>query len=295
MHRDNYAKISLNDFESESSLNQGIKNFIISEDRTNIQNYPFDFQYPHIVEGIAFAICVKGTGRIKINLKEYKIEPNSIMIILPNYILELIEQSEDLLIEFLFFSFDFISDLKLITDIGLALKIEQMVYLKISEEETLDLLEFHAFIVKQYRKTEHIYREKIAKSLLHTLIYEVLQLLHDEKIGNDDEVLTRKEKHLQNFVKLLFEYHMKERGIAFYADKLFVTPKYLSQVIKETSGKSIQEWIDEMVIMAAKALLKSSNMTVSQIAEEMGFANPSFFGSYFRKRTGMTPVQYRES
>lgn len=294
MNKKNYAKISIDDLEEQSPI-LGIKNFIISENKVNVQDYPFDFRYPHIVEGIAFTICVKGTGRLKINLKEFQVEANSIITILPNYIIEILEQSDDLLIEFLFFSFDFVSDLKLITEIELFEKIEEKAYLKISEDDANNLLEFHAFIVKQYKKTNHLYREKIAKNLLYTLIYEVLQLYYDEKIGNDDETLTRKEKHLHYFIKLLFKHHIQERSIAFYAGKMFITPKYLSQVIYETSGKNIQQWIDEMVVMAAKALLKSSNMTVSQISEEMNFANPSFFGSYFRKRTGMTPVQYRES
>ncbi len=291
MYKENYAKISLDDFEDEAS-NLGIKNFLISEDRTNIQDYPFDFRYPHIMEGIAFAICVKGTGRVKINLREYKIEPCTIIIILPNFIIELIEQNEDLIIEFLLFSFDFISDIKLITDIDIPKKIEQMACLKISEEDTADLLEFHAFIVKRYKKTNFLYREEIAKNLLQTLIYEVLQLYQDKKI--EYKVLTRKEKYLQTFVSLLFEYHMRERSVYFYADKMFITPKYLSKIVKDASGLHIQQWIDDMVIMAAKALLKSSNMTILQISEEMNFANPSFFGTYFRKRVGITPLQYRK-
>jgi AraC-like DNA-binding protein len=294
MNRGNYPKISLEDIEGQS-LTLGIKNFIISENKINIHDYPFDFRYPHIVEGIAFAICAKGTGRIKINLKEFQIEANAIITILPNYIVEILEQSDDLLIEFLFFSFDFVSDLKLITETELFENIEEKAYLKINEDEANNLLEFHAFIVKQYKKTNHLYREKIAKNLLYTLIYEVLQLYYDKKIGNDDETLTRKEKHLHHFIKLLFKHHIQERSIAFYAGKMFITPKYLSQVIYETSGKNIQQWIDEMVIMAAKAFLKSSNMTVSQISEEMNFPNPSFFGSYFKKRTGMPPLQYRKS
>lgn len=294
MSKENYAKISVNDFEDQAT-SQGIKNFVISDDTANIQDYPFDFRYPHIVEGIAFAICVKGTGRIKINLREYKVEPCTIMLILPNYILELLEQSDDLTIEFLLFSFDFISDIKLIADVDTPKKIDQKPCLKISEEATTDLLEFHAFIVKRYKKTDILYREEIVRSLLQTLIYEVLQLYQDKKTESGNKPLTRKEKHLHNFVSLLFEYHMKERSIAFYADKMFITPKYLSRVVKETSGVDIQQWIDDMVIMAAKALLKSSNMTILQISEDMSFANPSFFGTYFKKRTGMTPVQYRES
>lgn len=294
MNKENYAKISIDDFEEQSQI-LGIKNFMISENKINIHDYPFDFRYPHIVEDIAFAICVKGTGRLKINLKEFQIEANSIITIVPNYIVEILEQSDDLLIEFLFFSFDFVSDLKLITETELFETIEEKAYLKINEDEANNLLEFHAFIVKQYKKTNHLYREEIAKNLLYALIYEVLQLYYDKKIGNDDETLTRKEKHLHHFIKLLFRYHMQERDIAFYAGKMFITPKYLSQVIYETSGKNIQKWIDEMVIMAAKALLKSSEMTIVQISEEMNFPNPSFFGTYFKKRTGMTPLQYRKS
>lgn len=292
MNRDSYARISLNNFDNKSE-NQGIRNFVVSENRTDLQDYPFDFRYPQIMDGIAFAICVKGSGKIRINLREYQIEPSTIIVVLPNYILELVEQSEDLVVEFLLFSFDFISDIKLITDIDIPRKIDQMACLKISEEETFDLLELHAFIVKRYKKTDFLYREEIAKNLLQTLIYEVLQLYQDKRI--EYKMLTRKEKYLQSFVSLLFENHMKERSVSFYADKMFITPKYLSQIIKEASGIHIQEWIDDMVIMAIKALLKSSNMTILQISEEMNFANPSFFGSYFKKRTRMTPLQYRKN
>lgn len=287
MSKESYVKISLTDFD-----NQGIKNFVVSEDRADIQDYPFDFDYPQIMDGIAFAICVKGSGKIRINLREYKIEPCTIIVILPNSILEVVEQSEDLIVEFLLFTFDFISDLKLIIDVDIPKKIDQLACLKITEEETADLLELHAFIVKRYKKTDFLYREEIAKNLLQTLIYEVLQLYQDKRI--EYKTLTRKEKYLQTFVSLLFENHMKERSVRFYANRMFITPKYLSQIVREVSGMHIQQWIDDMVVMAIKALLKSSNMTILQISEEMNFANPSFFGSYFKKRTGMTPLQYRK-
>lgn len=291
MNRESYPKLSLNNIGNQVD-NQGVKNFVVSEDRIEVQDYSFDFRYPQIMDGIAFAICVKGSGRIRINLREYKIEPCTIIIVLANSILELVEQSEGLVVEFLLFTFDFISDVKLITDIDIPKRIDQQACLKISEEETADLLELHAFIVKRYKKTESLYREEIAKNLLQTLIYEVLQLYQDKKV--EHKVLARKEKYLQTFVSLLFEYHMKERSVRFYADKMFITPKYLSQIIKEASGMHIQQWIDDMVIMTIKALLKSSNMTILQISEDMNFANPSFFGSYFKKRTGMTPLQYRK-
>lgn len=293
MSNDKYGKISIKDASIKNSPST-IKNFIVSDKTENVQEHHLDLHYPHIIEGITFAICAKGSARIKINLQEYFITENTFITIIPGYIIELLYESEDISIEFLFFTFDFIADLKLTMDMDIPEKMGQMPCLKITEEETRNLLEFHAFIVKQYKKTDHMYREKIAKSLLYTLICEVMQLYHNLKIVENPRIKSRQEELITQFVELLFKYHKQERSITFYADKMFLTPKYLSKVIKDVTGKPILQWIDEMVIMAAKALLKTSNMTILQISEELNFANASFFGSFFKKRVGMTPVQYRE-
>ncbi|SDZ96726.1 AraC-type DNA-binding protein [Porphyromonadaceae bacterium KH3R12] len=159
----------------------------------------------------------------------------------------------------------------------------------------LNLLDLHTFIVKKYKREDHLYREEITKNLLYTLIYEVLQLLSSYKITTNGKALTRSEELLTQFIGLLFQFHSQERSVKFYADKMSLTPKYLSKKVREASGKSVSQWIDEMVIMEAKAMLKSSNLTVLQISEKLNFPNASFFGSYFKKRTGISPIQYRES
>jgi len=92
-----------------------------------------------------------------------------------------------------------------------------------------------------------------------------------------------------NFMKELNEHHQSERMLAFYAEKCCVTPKYLSQVVHDVSGKFASEWIRDMVIMDAKALLRSRRYAVQQVAEMMGFDNTSFFGKYFKSATGMSP------
>ncbi|PXV65052.1 AraC-like DNA-binding protein [Dysgonomonas alginatilytica] len=293
MSEDQYGKIPCTDISKGISPSI-LKNFIVSDKSFNVQDYFLDLRYPHIVEGISFAICVKGNARMKINLQEYHVTENMLITIMPGYIVELLSESDDLSIEFLFFTFDFIADLKLTMDMDIPEKIGQMPCLKITEEETQNLLEFHAFIVKQYKKTDNIYREKIAKSLLYTLICEVMQLYQGLKLIDNARTKSRQEELINQFVELLFKYHKQERSISFYAEKMFLTPKYLSKVIKDVTGKPVLQWIDEMVVMAAKALLKTSNMTILQISEELNFANASFFGSFFRKRVGMTPMQYRE-
>jgi AraC-like DNA-binding protein len=82
---------------------------------------------------------------------------------------------------------------------------------------------------------------------------------------------------------------------AVYADQLYLTPKYFSKVIKDNSGASASEWIDNYVILEAKALLKSTNMTILQISDELNFPSQSFFGKYFKRVVGVSPKEYRES
>ena len=81
----------------------------------------------------------------------------------------------------------------------------------------------------------------------------------------------------------------------FYADKMCLTPKYLSKVIKEKSSKSASEWIDNYVTLEARALLKSTNMTIRQISDELNFPSQSFFGKYFKRHQGMSPKEYRKN
>ncbi len=298
MNEQKYAKISLEDIISQNSM-PGMQSFIISEEKLyvknssiNIQDSFFDLKYPHVCEGIGFAICTKGKAKIRINLREYQIDSSAIITLLPNYIIQILEQDENLEIEFLMFSFDFISDIKMVAEADFE-KVQLSTFLNIDEETAMDMLEFHKFIVKQYKRTN--YNEAIMKNLLIALMNKVL-LIHQESDNKEkSEPLTHREEIFHQFLRLLFRHYKKERTIKFYAGKLLLSPSHLSKVINEVSPKSVSQWIDEMVIMSAKAMLKSSDMTVAQIAEELNFANPSFFGTFFKKRTNLTPLQYKQS
>ena len=104
---------------------------------------------------------------------------------------------------------------------------------------------------------------------------------------------TRQRRMFEAFMKLVKDNHNTERMVGFYADKLCVTPKYLSKVVREVSGRSAPDWIDGFVIMSAKSMLKYSDMTVKEIAIELNFPNQSFFSKFFKSQTGLTPNEYR--
>jgi AraC-like DNA-binding protein len=99
---------------------------------------------------------------------------------------------------------------------------------------------------------------------------------------------------LDRFMNLVKENFREQRDVGFYADKLCLTPKYLSKVIRDNSGSSADEWIDNYVTLEAKALLKSTNMTIQQISEELNSPSQSFFGKYFKRIVGVSPSEYRK-
>lgn len=96
-----------------------------------------------------------------------------------------------------------------------------------------------------------------------------------------------------HFIRLVNLHCRTERSLAFYADRLCITERYLSTIVSHTSGITAKEWIDRAVVTAAKVMLRHSNRQVVQIADELRFSNPSFFCKYFRRLTGLTPQQYR--
>ena len=98
---------------------------------------------------------------------------------------------------------------------------------------------------------------------------------------------------IEKFLHLVQLNYKKERGLDFYADKLCITSKHLTRVLRENGHKSANDLIDDHVALEAKALLKSTNMTILQISDELNFPSQSFFGKYFKRVTGMSPKEYK--
>ncbi len=106
---------------------------------------------------------------------------------------------------------------------------------------------------------------------------------------------SRGEEVFSRFLVLLREYGMTHRSIPFYAEKLALTPNHLSAVVRQQSGLSVMDWLNRTTVMEAKVLLKHTSMMMYEIADRLCFPEPTAFNRYFKKQTGMTPLEYRES
>lgn len=251
--------------------------------------------HTYTIEGFAIAICRQGYGKIKINLKEYGITDNTVVTVLPNSLIEMINASNNGVTEFLFFPLDFISDIEFHSDINLdfAIKLIENPCIKATDEQINTLLEYHSFIAKQCRRPDWGHRLDIIKRLLIPLIFEMIDIYNYRGNKTSNTKSDHKDYIFGSFMKLLYKEHQKQRTIRFYANKLCLTPKYFALIIKQASGKSAVELINGMTISSIKSLLRSSDKTILQISEEMNFPNQSFFSQFFKKHTGMTPLVYR--
>ncbi len=293
MRKEDLETLKLSDIKSNSEYM--IKNFVASNNDKDPLGLHFSFDQPFMFDGVVFGICIKGEAKIKIAFKEYVVAKNSLITILPGHILEMTEQSEDFFIEILAFSDRFIADMPLPRDIQILKEISLNPILMIQEEDIDKLLRYHSFIIDVFNtRKQSPYLEEMVKGLLYALMME-LATLYQENSPSIKKKNSRYEELTEQFFRMLFENYKEERTASFYANKMFLTPKHLSYVLKEITGKSFNTWMDEAVVIGAKSLLKSSSYTVLQISEELNFPTASYFGRFFKRITGMTPLEYRDN
>ena len=139
----------------------------------------------------------------------------------------------------------------------------------------------------------------VGSSLVSAVIYELAKIQY-RRINTGDSSTGGRQRsaragYVHDFIKLVRAHYAVERSVAFYASKLFISPKYLSLIVKETTGKSAARWIDEFVLMEAKNMLRYSGKNIQQVAYALNFSNQSSFGKYFKHLTGMSPTEYQKS
>lgn len=269
-----------------------IKNFVLSD--SSAIPVVQSFEESLLFDGVIFSICLKGSATFKLNYRELTIGKDAIFTCMPNQIFRLISKSNDFIMESLFLSADYVLQLPLPKDLNLLKKMGSDPIQKVGTEALHNMLELHSLIAKYHSKENNAYKELQTKALIFALLIEIGSV-YSATMPDVSKAVSRQEMLTEEFFKLLLENYKKERSVAFYADLLYLTPKYLSMTIKNVTGHPISSWINEAVIIEIKKMLKATDMTALQISEELNFPNPSFFGKFFKQYTGMTPLQYKSS
>lgn len=161
----------------------------------------------------------------------------------------------------------------------------------VTENDQMVFTRYYELMSNLVQSPESDFKLEAARHLTLAMFYGYTHIKHT--LSEDDTRKNRKNVLHTDFLKLLHRHYKKEREMAFYADKLCVTPKYLAQVIKDVTGHSAMKYIEDYVISESKALLSSTNMTIQQISDELNFPSQSVFGKYFKRIAGVSPREYR--
>ena len=246
---------------------------------------------PYKLQHAAICICTAGSCSIKVNLQHYDVESPMLVTLMPGQIVEGIDYSPN------FDGITIVLSKRFIDMLNLPGWQQQYMTLfnnpvnAISQETLRNLQIFYTILHKAASDEENPFRLQVIENLIRVFFYGGVSKFR--KL--EGSAASSKNNIVERFMELVQEHYREERLIGFYADKLCITPKYLSKLIKEHTGRSAGEWIDNHVILEARAMLQSSDMTIQQIAASLNFPNQSFFGKYFKRATGLSPKQYRSS
>ena len=257
-------------------------------------------RFPSRIDGFVAAYCRQGHFKCTINLKEYEIHDGMLVVNIPNNIIQLEPiESGDELVELTIMAVSpkymntLSSDLdKIFID---ALNILKSPIMEMGPKEVDIALQYFK-LFDNVINTDSEYRNDSVRYLFTSIFYLIggmlMKRLRIEE-ENDAQISTRHKSVFESFIELVEKYHNKERSVRFYADKLCITPKYLSQIIKNMSGLSAPEVINKYVILEAQHLLRHTDLSIKEISDQLNFPTTSYFYKYFKTHTGYTPNSYR--
>ena len=248
---------------------------------------------PHKFDFFIFAKHTAGSAVIKIDMEEFVLDnPCNMVKIGPGQIVSMESVSEDFEADILLLSKRFIEGLMVFVNGSIPLRFKNSRDFAVDriERETASTGIFYKAIRNILKDNNNAYRLQVVQHMIMALFYSSE---HVRELESNDTVRTNADIITKEFLKHVKDNFRKERQLQFYADLLCITPRYMSRVVKECTGVSAAEWIERSVVLEARALLKSTNMTVQQISTELNFPSQTFFGKYFKRRVGMSPKEYR--
>ena len=255
------------------------------------------FRFPCRIYAFIIGVGTEGETSVSFNLHEFRLKKDSMFIFTPKNILQ-VNSQQYFKADVIAISPDFMRriNIDIKNMMPLFLKFVENPALTLTPEESRSMRGMIAQIERETRGPETHFSFDIVSGLIAATIYKAGDIMYHylaEHPEGQNNSHNRAEEYFKQFTHLLGEHFREERSVGFYARQLCITPKYLTTLIKRISGQSVSEWIDNYVILEAKTLLKYSTMSIQEIAYYLNFPNQSFFGSYFKRNTGMSPSQYK--
>lgn len=256
-----------------------------------VKSLYFDNSYK--ADHTSFILCLAGSCEIEIDFVKHSIHQNHLLVLLPNQVVRCRYISDDYNSHLIMISNKYYDTRdNFYKMMSLLIPLKQHPSAELNDKEADLLKAYHILLYKKISEGNNLFRNFTIQYLIQATFYEICQLLLKHTEINKSN-LSHKEEIFKRFLKMVEIHHYKERDVSFYAKQLCLSPKYLSSIIRDVTGNLAGEWIDKYVIIEAKALLISSNMTIQEICYELNFSNPSSFTRFFKRITGISPRGFK--
>ena len=248
-----------------------------------------------LFDGIVLILVTRGKLNIVVSGRHHSVEAGKLLLIAPNALCRVERLSDDFHARVVPIALGSIIDMPTPIDTDIITTSRRNPVIDVPSDQMATVEHYFDLVDECDHMESHTYQYEMRQAFLYALVLEASHLQRLSQGEGTNEAKVRPERLSDDFFLLLAEHYKRERSVAFYAEQMHLTPKYLSSQIKQITGKSILEWINETIITEIKVMLKTTDLTVWEISEALNFPNSSTFVQFFKHHTGTTPLRFRRS
>lgn len=250
---------------------------------------------PHRNTGIIVGLCLQGSFHYTVNTEEHDITPGDAIIIhdgqvIDNYRADDGSDGIGIMMTYGFFH-EIVKGVHELSSLFLFSRSHPV--FRLLPAEIQNVRNYFRLIKEKVDDKSNYFKKDVARLLILAMIYDLSNAIYRIQ-QNSDRKHTSAEKIFTEFIKLVEQNFRHERRVGWYGQQLCITPKYLSEIIRQVSRRTPNEWIDNYVIMELRVQLANTTKSIKEIAHDMNFPNQSSMGKFFKDHVGMSPLSYRK-
>lgn len=247
-------------------------------------------------EGGAILFCRRGSATVTVDQLRDRVTRDTLLLLLPGSILHLNERTDDFRVRFCAFSLELFSEAAYRLDPSFFHILHEHAIIRLPDRIIEGVRNWFQMASYTYWDRGNIFRNTIIRNRLQNVLLEAFD--KTQRFAPDvhsQTGTTRQADLFQRFVALVHEHCTEQREVAFYADQLCISTRYLSTIIRSVAHSTAKEFIDRSVVLEIKMLLGSTELSVQEIAYRLHFPDQSYLGRFFKKHTGVSPTEFRNA
>lgn len=269
------------------------------EEQFVVGNSDFMFynNYVSRCRGCVFAFCTQGSAETTINHYRGAVSRGTALFLMPGSMLMFTERTEDFRMNYCVFSKEMFAEAAFRLEPAFFHVLREYPITVMTGEMIQGCEAWFRMMEYTYHDRANVYRNMIIRNRLQNMLLEYYDKYQRRLsyVVQPVKRLSRQAELFHRFVELTHEYCLQRRDVAFYADRLCISTRYLSTIVRSIAHSSVKEFVDRAVVLEIKMLLQSSDLSVQEIAYRLHFPDQSYLGRYFKNHTGMSPTEYRNA